>query len=388
MSALSDWICLKCNSSNSLSILKCTECGHQPLDIPCKTADTMLKDEEHACKLDCGMSVTKIDDEWHPPFITADGVKWLHKYMQCDGNDIFIDSYAKCGTTMALYTVYELLKLKYDASNICGFNPSKIADPWNSANWIEVEASQELLLSMPPKKNKKGKEEPAHCHALDEYLKLSKITEKMRIWKTHASIRQFPSISTVHTSESKIIHITRNPKDVLCSYFDFYRKEPMVGPIDCTFDQLFDAFIHGNVVHSSFLKFEYDWWQFYQKHPDRVFWCHYEDLVKRPMSVLKSMARFLQIKSSEESDDDVAKDDTGADADVDAELYSIMERISFGKMKKTVQLSGSGTKMSAALMSKGAIGRWQTKLSEEQSKIIDQLIIEPLKEIGLEYQFT
>ena len=47
------------------------------------------------------MCVTACDGELNPPFISAKGINWLKGNFDSNELDIFVDTYAKCGTTVA-----------------------------------------------------------------------------------------------------------------------------------------------------------------------------------------------------------------------------------------------------------------------------------------------
>ena len=118
-------------------------------------------------------------------------------------------------------------------------------DPWNAVPWIEVDVSQQLTASPSP----------------NDFLSLiehSNKTQSPRIWKSHQPFNNFPA-KTIGPN-TKILHIIRNPKDVVCSYYDFFRQEPMVN-YKGSFNTLFDWYCDGSVVHSSIFEFELNWFR-------------------------------------------------------------------------------------------------------------------------------
>ncbi len=126
-----------------------------------------------------------------------------------------------------------------------GSNSKMLNDPWNAVPWIEVEVSQQLAESPSP----------------NDFLSLLEASNKAqspRIWKSHQPFNNFPAASI--GDGTKIVHIIRNPKDVVCSYYDFFRQEPMVN-YKGSFNTLFDWYCDGSVVHSSIFEFELNWFR-------------------------------------------------------------------------------------------------------------------------------
>ena len=74
--------------------------------------------------------------------------------------------------------------------------------------------------------------------------------------------------------KAKVVYVARNPKDVLVSLYYFYKKLPM-DPYMGTFNDLFDSFISGDIMHDA-------WW----KHIDtfaeleNIHFMHFEDLLE------------------------------------------------------------------------------------------------------------
>merc|ERR1712039_301936 len=232
-----------------------------------------------------------------------------------------------------------------------GSNSAKLNDPWNAVPWIEVDVSQQLLASKSP----------------DDFLSFLAESDKAktpRIWKTHAPFVNFPGKIGAKT---KILHIIRNPKDVLCSYYDFFRKEPMVN-YQGSFNTLFDWFCDGCVVHNSIFEFELNWFRAQRNailNDEQLLIIAYEDLVRKPMEIIGKVSKWL-----------------GYDMD-EKQIGNIAEAISFKKSKEEAQKSSD----IAVIVNKGKIGRWKDNLTQQQSDRMDRIMNGRLKDSGIEFIF-
>ena len=133
------------------------------------------------------------------------------------------------------------------------------------------------------------------------------------------------------------------------------------------FDTMFDWFCDGSVVHSNFFDFELAWWRESQKKPSQILWLTFEDIKMEPIKEISKVARFLGVTLTNE------------------QCQEIAEHISFEKMKSEAEKSQSS--MSKALMNKGKIGRWKSKLSEQQSARIDRIVQCRFANTGITFNF-
>eukprot|EP01083_Nonionella_stella_P192152 710614_1 len=123
------------------------------------------------------MCVTSCDGELNPPFISSKGINYLKNNYISNEFDIFIDTYAKCGTTVGIKMVYKILETNNKIS--AGSNSNKLNDPWNAVPWIEVDVSQQLLKSPSP-------------NDFLSFIEHSNKNKTYRIWKTHQPYNNFP----------------------------------------------------------------------------------------------------------------------------------------------------------------------------------------------------
>ncbi len=77
------------------------------LDCPFVTID----DEMYQIKEDgvnASMNVTSYEGELLPPFLSAKGISWLNENFRTNKLDIFIDTFAKSGTTLTIKLVHQV----------------------------------------------------------------------------------------------------------------------------------------------------------------------------------------------------------------------------------------------------------------------------------------
>eukprot|EP01084_Bolivina_argentea_P302324 521819_1 len=312
-----------------------------------------IEDEAYCITDECtnsSMCVVSCNGELNPPFISSKGIEWLQQHFESNELDIFVDTYAKCGTTVGIKMVYKILEAHNRVS--AGSNAEKLNDPWNAVPWIEVDVSQQLLRNKSP----------------NDFLSFIEHSNKLktpRIWKTHAPFVNFPCAKV--GKQTKIIHIIRNPKDVVCSYFDFFRKEPLVA-YRGSFDTLFDWFCDGSVVHSSIFEFELNWDRALKDgtlSKGQLLIISYEDIVRKPKQIIERVSKFLGYEMSKE------------------QIEGVADAIDFDRSKKEAAKSSD----IAAIVNKGKIGRWKDILTKHQSNKIDRIIKAKLRDAQIPFVF-
>ena len=126
------------------------------------------------------------------------------------GNDIWISSFPKCGTTWCQEMV------------------------WNIVNNLDFETAKSMILDKRiPFLELSGLMEEKHFESFTdqdkaeneavvdsiEYCK--KLTSRPRILKTHLHVEMLPK--QVNQKKPKVIYVARNPRDVVVSYYNHWR---------------------------------------------------------------------------------------------------------------------------------------------------------------------
>lgn len=92
-----------------------------------------------------------------------------------------------------------------------------------------------------------------------------------RVFKTHFPVRFLPDN---FNKLAKVVYVVRNPKDVVISYYNFFKKmkeDEFTG----TLDDVVDIFVEGQTVFGSF-------WDHINEYEnvENVHFVHYEDLIE------------------------------------------------------------------------------------------------------------
>ncbi|XP_022079122.1 sulfotransferase 4A1-like isoform X1 [Acanthaster planci] len=120
-------------------------------------------------------------------------------------------------------------------------------------------------------------------------LELLKSLPSPRYIKSHLPYGLLPE--GVRNKECKVIYITRNPKDVMCSFYDFHRTVRMVH-YKGTFHQFFYRFINNKLGYGSYFRHVLEWWE--RRKDDNLLFLKYEDIRKDLKSSVEQLANFLE----------------------------------------------------------------------------------------------
>ncbi|XP_013772090.1 sulfotransferase 1C4-like isoform X1 [Limulus polyphemus] len=193
-----------------------------------------------------------------------------------------------------------------------------------------------------------------------------------RYIKTHFPYSLLPS--SILEKKCKLVYITRNPKDVVVSYYHFarmLRKTAYKG----TFAQFFERFLQNRPTYSPFWKHNLEFWE---HHNDpNVLFLHYEDLYTDPRAGVKEIASFFGKILSEE------------------EIEKVIDHCSFNNMSKNPSTSQIDQENSAErivgeskFFRKGKVGDWKSYFTEEMDQRMNQWIENHFRKSGLTFTYS
>ncbi|CAL8071678.1 unnamed protein product [Orchesella dallaii] len=188
--------------------------------------------------------------------------------------------------------------------------------------------------------------------------------EKMsspRVMKTHLPYDFLPS----NCGDGKIIYVTRNPKDVVVSYYHFAK---MFTPLSFagSFEDFLEKFEKNELPYGPF----FDHIESYVRHREdsNLLIVTYEELSKDPRDVIKKIAAFLEKPLDEE------------------DVQKVVMHTSFESMKKNSAVNyehwddlGFRNKNESKFMRKGKIGDWRNFIAPDKNKALDEWISEQNK---------
>ncbi|XP_070558515.1 amine sulfotransferase-like [Ptychodera flava] len=186
-----------------------------------------------------------------------------------------------------------------------------------------------------------------------KYEVLSKI-DSPRYIKSHLPKKLLPV--ELFDVKPKVIYVARNPKDVLISYYEF-KLHPW------EWEEFFDNFLKGNVIHGCWFENISYWWQ--HRHDDNVLFLHYEEMMKDPKAHIRSICHFLNESVDEGTIDEIHR------------------RSAFDNMKKNPKVNFK-TEFQTNMLRKGKVGSWKDRLTAEENKAVEDTFRSRLQTIGFE----
>ncbi|XP_077988770.1 amine sulfotransferase-like [Glandiceps talaboti] len=170
-------------------------------------------------------------------------------------------------------------------------------------------------------------------------------------------------------TKCKIIYITRNPKDVCVSFYNFV-KSVKFAEMNLTWDEWFEAFVNGKVWYGPWIDNVLAWKRY--RVNDNV--CHvtYEDMKRDMKSVLAKIVRFLGRPKSDE------------------EIDAVVNRCHIDSMRAAgddtvtmVVRDDTSWKEGGKYFRKGQVGNWKHYFTVAQNEIFDREITSELEKRGL-----
>ena len=195
-----------------------------------------------------------------------------------------------------------------------------------------------------------------------------------RLLKTHFNASFYHRQLEGRSPCPKFIHIIRNPKDTILSYYHHHRlfvmQHSCTKPelID-TWDEFFEFYKKGQIRFGDLFDHAVGWRK-HLGHP-RILFLSYEELKLDHKGCVKKIADFLDCKRTEE------------------ELEKIVQNTTFEAMKaRPVHLYAEfmrigEEKTNERFFRKGQIGSWKEELSQEQSDYFDDMIKKRFIPIGI-----
>jgi hypothetical protein len=189
-----------------------------------------------------------------------------------------------------------------------------------------------------------------------------------RLMKTHLPRALMPER---WPDNGKVVHVTRNPKDVCVS--NFYQHQKVSLNMDA-FDhvvtdigEFVDRFCRGEVTYGPYVENVLSWREF--DHPN-LMKVTYEEVRRDPKDFLLRLRDFL-----------------GKPVDV-ARIDEVVAQTAFDAMRKNdlrhqINIPSLGEDTSAPFMRRGKVGDWRNELTPEMSAKIDREVVRPLEESGV-----
>ncbi|NXJ66841.1 ST3A1 sulfotransferase, partial [Rostratula benghalensis] len=168
----------------------------------------------------------------------------------------------------------------------------------------------------------------------------------------------------------QVVYVSRNPKDVLVSYYHFSKYMKTVEDIP-DFNLVMDRFLAGKVVASSWLDHVSGWYSHAEDF--NILFLTYEEMKKDLRSAVLKICNFLEKKLSEE------------------EVDSVVRQATFENMKKDPRANYENlpddmvAKDKGSFLRKGTVGDWKNTMTVAQNERFDKVLKEKMKSLPVKY---
>lgn len=303
-----------------------------------KYAVGRYEDETHAEVLDDllvgerGYKYRMLDGVVMPPYITPDRYE-LSRTIGMREGDICFTAFPKSGST---WLSYILLMIAHDG-NVPTDKTLRDSLQWVASSFTYPRTREELDAMPAP-----------------------------RIFKSHMPWHMAVGGNPLE-SPCRYIYISRNPKDVLVSYFFFERSKSWAGGYDGSWEHWFEMFVAGKVQRGDWFDHVLSWWE--HRNAENVLFLKYEDLKSDLGDQITRIAEFMGYTMTAELLEKI----------MDATSFDKMRVNEFSGMKEIEELGG--------FFRKGYVGSWREQFTPEQDEILDRIIEQRLAGTGLEFDF-
>ncbi|KAK6228569.1 Sulfotransferase domain - like 8 [Theobroma cacao] len=269
----------------------------------------------------------------------------FQKHFQALDDDIIVASKPKAGTTWLKALVFTIVnRARFSLSN----SPLNLTNPHKLIPYLEITV-----------------------YGQDHIPDLTSIPSP-RLFATHLPFAVLAE-SSIKQAKSRIVYVTRNPLDIIVSFWHFIRG---IECPDWPLEECFEMFCRGKEGFGPFWDHALGYWKESSEKPHKVLFLKYEHLKENPIQQIKRIAEFIGFPFS------VEEERAGA-------IEEIKTFCSFSNMKDLVgNMTGTMGRLHIQpkeLFRKGEVGDHINYLSPSAIERFCKIVEEKLSGSGLAY---
>ncbi|NXY73038.1 ST3A1 sulfotransferase, partial [Glareola pratincola] len=191
-----------------------------------------------------------------------------------------------------------------------------------------------------------------------------------RVFATHLPYYLVPR--DLRNKRAHVIYVSRNPKDVMVSYYHFSKYMTTLEEIP-DFNLFMERFLAGKVLGSSWLDHVAGWYSHAEDF--NILFLTYEEMKKDLRSAVLKICNFLGKKLSEE------------------EVDSVVRQATFENMRKDPRANYENlpgdivAKDKGSFLRKGTVGDWKNIMTVAQNERFDQVLKEKMKILPIKFNW-
>nr|KAG5694304.1 hypothetical protein BaRGS_032022 [Batillaria attramentaria] len=214
-----------------------------------------------------------------------------------------------------------------------------------------------------------------------EWVDVDKLDEmpSPRIFNTHLPFSMLP-VRAMKEKKAKIVHVYRNPKDSVVSFFHMVRTGHFDMPVH-DFTAFFDTYFSGEGPFGCYFQHLRQVHEFTQANPELpVISLAYEEMKRNPVTTIKSLAQFVEVSCSDVLCQQIQSACTLHRMKInEREKRETQFAKHVGKERKEGLSSAGDTKKKVLIFRKGEVGDWKNHLTVAMSNIVDAKAEEKMK---------
>ncbi|ERN18621.1 hypothetical protein AMTR_s00065p00163610 [Amborella trichopoda] len=197
--------------------------------------------------------------------------------------------------------------------------------------------------------------------------------EAHKLFSTHIPYSTLPE--PLKDSGSRIIYISRNPRDAFVSLWHFSQKIQRGNSDPLTFEEAFEQFCEGKTAFGPFLEHVLEYWKASQERTQNILFLTYEEMKADTKGGVKRMAQFL-----------------GRSIETEEEVEEIVDMCSFERLSN-LEVNTSKEKSPWAFFPynsffrKGVVGDWVNYFTPAMTERLDRIIQAKIQGSGLQFRF-